>query len=131
MQKYITEVHFIEAGNFSQYYQIRYLQATSQPVEVRNFILEVLGRKRQRAIISIDENAQSVPSTGTTKREQSQKRQRNPRRNFSEFEKKDIRHKNIVYLKSKRNKYSKEKAVAKFKEDIKTGPFYQNSSSLQ
>ena len=74
VQEYIREIHFIEAGSFSQYYQIQYLQAASTPVEVRNFILEALGRKRQRAI-SIADNAQSVPSTQVTKREQSQKRQ--------------------------------------------------------
>ena len=74
MQEYIEEVHFIEAGNFSQYYQIQYLQAASPPVEVRNFILEALERKIQRAI-RIANDPQSVPFTRVRKREQSQKRQ--------------------------------------------------------
>ena len=101
--EYIREIHFIEAGNFSQYYQIQYLQAASPPVEVWNFILEALVRKRQRAI-SIANKAQSVLSTQVTKREQSQKHQQKRQRNLSEFEKSNIRHKNIVFLKSKRKK---------------------------
>ena len=48
VQEYIREIHFIEAGSFSQYYQIQYLQAASTPVEIRNFILEALGRERDK-----------------------------------------------------------------------------------
>ena len=49
VQEYIREVHFIEAGNLPQYYKIQHLEAALPPVEVWNFILEALGRKRQRA----------------------------------------------------------------------------------
>ena len=91
MQEYIREVHFIEAGNLSQYCHIPHLQAALPSVEVWNFILEALKRKRKRGTI-IANNAQ---------REQCQKRKR--QRNLSEF-KKNNRHKNIVYLKSKRKK---------------------------
>ena len=110
-QEYIREVHFIEAGNLSQYCHIQHLQATLSSVEVRNFILEALKRKRKRATI-VANNAQ---------REQSQKRKQ--QRDLSEFKKND-RHKNIVYLKSKRKKSPKEVAVTKFKEEIKKGPLY-------
>ena len=48
VQKYIREVYFAQASNMSQYYQIQYLIAVPPPVEVRHFILETLGRKRQR-----------------------------------------------------------------------------------
>ena len=118
VQEYIREVRFIEAGNVSQYYQIQHLQAASPPIQVPIFILEALGGKRQRAV-SIANNAQC-----STKREQSQKRQRKRHLNLSEFEKNNIRHKNIVYLKSKRKKYSKEKAVARFKQEIKKSFLY-------
>ena len=84
VKKYIREVHFIEECNLSQYYQIWHLQAASPPAEVRNLLLEVLRRTRQKAI-SIANNAQSVPSTRVTKRGQSQKRQQKRRRNLSEF----------------------------------------------
>ena len=39
-------------------------------------------------------------------------------------EKNDITLKNTLYQKSKRKTYSTKKAVAKFKEEVKRGPFY-------
>ena len=118
MQEYIREVHFIEAGNLSQYCHIQHLQATLHLVEVRNFILEALKRKRKRATV-IANNAQ---------REKNKKRKR--QRNLSEFKKND-RHKNIIYLKSKRKKSPKEVAVTKFKEEMRKGPLYIPESKYQ
>ena len=40
--KCIREVHFIQAGNLSQYYQVQHLQSHSLSLEVRNFILVAL-----------------------------------------------------------------------------------------
>ena len=105
----------------SQYYQIQYLNAVPPPVEVRHFILETLGRKRQRET-STAKCTQLMPSARATIREQSHKRQQK-RCKLSEFEKNDITLKN-TYQKSERKKYSTEKAVAKFKEEVKKGPFY-------
>ena len=42
VHEYIREIHFIEAGNLSQYYQVQHLQSASPSVEARNFILEAL-----------------------------------------------------------------------------------------
>ena len=80
--------------------------------------MEALKRKRKRATI-IANSAQ---------REQSQKRKR--QRNLSEFKKND-RHKNKVYLKSKRKTSPKEVAVTKFKEEIKKGPLYIPENKYQ
>ena len=65
-----------------------------------------------------------MPSAHATIREQSHKRQQKRHCKLSEFEKNYITLKNILYQKSKRKKYSMEKAVAKFKEEAKKGPFY-------
>ena len=109
----------MEAGNVSQCYQIQHLQAASPPIQVPNFILEVLGGKRQRAV-SIANNTQC-----STKREQSQKRQRKRHLNLSEFEKNNIRHKNIVYLKSKRKKNTlRKKQLRNFIQEIKKSFLY-------
>ena len=121
VQEYIRQVYFAQASNMSQYYQIQYLNAVPPPVEVQHFILETLGRKRQRET-SIAMRTQLMPSARATIREQSHKRQQK-RCKLSEFEKNDITLKN-TYQKSKRKKYSTEKAVAKFKEEVKKGPFY-------
>ena len=123
VQEYIREVYFAQASNMSQYYQIQYLNAVPPPVEVRHFILETLGRKRQRET-SIGKRTQLMPSAHATIREQSHKRQQKRRCKLSEFEKNDITLKNTLYQKSGRKKYSTEKAVAKFKEEVKKGPFY-------
>ena len=48
VQEYIREVYFAQARKMSKYYQIQYLNAVPPPMEARNFILETLGRKRQR-----------------------------------------------------------------------------------
>ena len=48
VQEYIREVYFAQASKMSKYYQIQYLNAVPPPMEVRHFILETLGRKRQR-----------------------------------------------------------------------------------
>ena len=123
VQEYIREVYFAQASNMSQYYQIQYLNAVPPPVEVRHFILETLGIKRQRET-SIAKRTQLMPFARATIREQSHKRQQKRRYKLPEFEKNDITLKNTLYQKSKRKKYSAEKAVAKFKEEVKKGPFY-------
>ena len=74
VQEYIREVYFAQASNMSQYYQIQYLNAVPPPVEVQHFILETLGRKRQRET-SIAMRTQLMPSARATIREQSHKRQ--------------------------------------------------------
>ena len=98
VQEYIREVYFAQASNMSQYYQIQYLNAIPPPVEVRHFILETLGRKRQRQT-SIAKRTQLMPSARATIREQSHKRQQKRRCKLSEFEKNDITLKSI-YIKS-------------------------------
>ena len=122
VQEYIREVYFAQASNMSQYYQIQYLNAVPPTVEVRHFILETLGRKRQRKT-SIAKGMQLMPSSRATIREQSLKCQQKRRCKLSEFQKNDITLKNTSYQKSNRKKYSTEKAVAKFKEEVKKGPF--------
>ena len=123
MQEYVREVYFAQASNMSQYYQIQYLNAVPPPVEVRHFILETLGRERQRET-SIAKRTQLMPSARATIREQSHKRQLKRCCKLSEFKKNDITLKNTLYQNSKRKTYSTEKAVAKFKEEVKKGPFY-------
>ena len=123
VQEYIREVYFAQASNMSQYYQMQYLNAVPPPVEVRHIILETLGRKRQRET-RIAKRTQLMPSARATIREQSHKRQQKRRYKLSEFEKSDITLKNTLYQKSKRKKYSTEKAVAKLKKEVKKDPFY-------
>ena len=94
----------------SQSYQIQYLNAVPQQVEVLHFILETLGRKRQRET-SITKRTQLIPSGRATTREQSHKRQQKRHCKLSEFDKNDVTLKNTLYQKSKRKKYSVEKAV--------------------
>ena len=48
LQQNIREVHFVEEANLSQYCQLKHLQAASPPVEVRDFILEALGRNKEQ-----------------------------------------------------------------------------------
>ena len=48
VQEYIREVYFAQARKMSKYYQIQYLNAVPPPMEAQHFILETLGRKRQR-----------------------------------------------------------------------------------
>ena len=60
-----------------------------------------------------------MPSTCSAIREQSHKRQLKRRCKLSEFENNDITLKNILCQKSKRKKYSTEKVVAKFKEEVR------------
>ena len=58
------------------------------------------------------------------KKEQSQKGQQKRRRNLSEFEGNDIRHENIVYVKSKRKSTLRKKPLQNLKKEIKKGYFY-------
>ena len=123
VQEYIREVYLAPTSNISKYYQIQYLNAVPSPVEGRHFILETLGRKRQRET-NINKPTQLMPSARAAIREQSHKRQQKRRCKLSEFEKNDITLKNTLYQKSNRKKWPTEKAVAKFKEEVKKGPFY-------
>ena len=129
VQEYIREVYFAQASNMSQYYQIHYLNAVPPPEEVRHFILETLGRKRQRET-SIAKRTQLMPCARATIREQSHKRQQKRRCKLPEFEKNDITLKNTLFQKSKRKKYSTEKAVANFKEEVKKGRFTSVLSAI-
>ena len=110
VREYIREVYFAQASNMSQSYQIQYLNAVPQQVEVLHFILETLGRKRQRET-SITKRTQLIPSGRATIREQSHKRQQKRHCKLSEFDKNDVTLKSTLYQKSKRKKYSVEKAV--------------------
>ena len=78
VQEYIREAYFAQASNMSQYYQIQNLNANPPPVEVPHFILETLGRKRQRET-SIAKRTQLMSSARATIREQSHKRQQKQR----------------------------------------------------
>ena len=64
-------------------------------MEVRHFVLETLGRKRQRET-SIAKRTQLILSARATIREQSHKRQQKRRSKLSEFEKNHIALKNTL-----------------------------------
>ena len=78
VQEYIREFYFVQASNMSQYYQIQYLNAVPPPMEDQHFILDTLGRKRQRET-SIAKRTQLMPSARATIREQSHNRQQKRR----------------------------------------------------